>query len=217
MVKVKICGNRSTRDLNAARGAAGVGFIVSTPESSRNIKVTTATRLIEEVRPFTSTVLVTTETDQKVLGELSRTKTDYLQLHSSLTGARIEEIANFVSDNTKLIALLKVDRSTEKLKSRARDLASSPAEAILLDSAQDGQAGGTGKVHDWEVSRTIRDAIYPAPVILAGGLNPENVGEAIRKVRPYAVDVATGVEKADHKSDQKAKRFLEEVNRSEVK
>ncbi len=67
-------------------------------------------------------------------------------------------------------------------------------ESILLDSATDDKLGGTGLPHKWSISRRIRDEIYPTPLILAGGLDPQNVDEAIRKVKPYGVDVSTGVE-----------------------
>jgi len=63
-----------------------------------------------------------------------------------------------------------------------------------LDTAGDGGLGGTGIAHDWYLSRRVRDIIYPKHLILAGGLTPENVGEAIRKVKPHGVDVSSGVE-----------------------
>jgi phosphoribosylanthranilate isomerase len=66
-------------------------------------------------------------------------------------------------------------------------------DAILLDSLAGGY-GGQGKVHDWELSRKIVEYLYPKPVMLAGGLTPENVADAVRIVRPYAVDVSSGVE-----------------------
>ena len=79
-------------------------------------------------------------------------------------------------------------------------------DAILLDSFNKSQFGGTGKVHDWNLSKQIIEAIAPVPVILAGGLNPENVKEAILTTKPYAVDVASGVEVSpgvkDHKKIQ---------------
>jgi phosphoribosylanthranilate isomerase len=67
-------------------------------------------------------------------------------------------------------------------------------DAVLLDSLNEKKLGGTGSVHDWNVSRDIAEMIQPKPLILAGGLTPENVKEAIIKVQPYAVDVCAGVE-----------------------
>jgi phosphoribosylanthranilate isomerase len=68
-------------------------------------------------------------------------------------------------------------------------------DAVLLDSFVQGKHGGTGVVHDWNVSQHVKQLVYPKPLILAGGLNPENVAEAVRTVKPYAVDVSSGVER----------------------
>ncbi|MCF7889897.1 phosphoribosylanthranilate isomerase [Candidatus Bipolaricaulota bacterium] len=218
MVKVKICGNQTSNDLRVSTGADAVGFIVATPKSPRNIELKRAARLAKETPPFTSSVLVTKEGKPEVLRKLSaKVKPDYLQLHSTLTSDRINEIARSIPNNTGLISLVTVEGNPEELKNRAHELANSPVDAVLLDSKSEGRAGGTGQVHDWDISRAIRDTVHPAPVILAGGLEPENVGKAIGEVRPYAVDVATGVEKDEDKSDQKVERFMKEVNKSEVK
>jgi phosphoribosylanthranilate isomerase len=77
-----------------------------------------------------------------------------------------------------------------------------------LDSAHADNAGGTGKVHDWELSQKIVQSIS-TPIILAGGLNPENVAEAIRVVRPYAIDVRSGVSNSDGSKDlEKVRKFI---------
>jgi len=76
-------------------------------------------------------------------------------------------------------------------------------DAILLDSFTSGQYGGTGRVHDWELSKQIKQIIAPTPLILAGGLKPENVKEAILTIQPYAVDVASGVESQPAVKDPK--------------
>ncbi len=89
-------------------------------------------------------------------------------------------------------------------------------DAILLDSFTKGQYGGTGMVHDWELSRQIKQIIEPTPLILAGGLKPENVKEAILTVQPYAVDVASGVElRPAVKDPKKVLAFIE--NAKEVR
>ena len=90
------------------------------------------------------------------------------------------------------------------------------ADALVLDSAikETGQRGGTGKTHDWNISREIVESTS-LPIILAGGLNPENVAEAISKVRPYAVDVNSGVSNPDGtKNLEKVKLFVERAKRS---
>lgn len=217
MVKVKICGNRSTQDIHAVQGADAAGFIVATPESRRNITIKRAARLVENVSPFTATVLVTTKIDPHILKKMTdRIKPDYLQLHSNMEPDRLEKIAEFIPKGTGLIALLSVTTGEKRITDRARNLAKSSAVAILLDSKVNGETGGTGLVHDWELSRKIRDEIYPFPVILAGGIGPENVVKAIHVVSPYAIDVATGVEQNGVKSARKIKSLLSEVRRVET-
>lgn len=212
MVKVKICGNRTIEDLNTACGADAVGFIVATPESSRNISPRRAIHLANEVPPFTSTVLVTTEEDIGILKEMvGEVRPDYLQLHSNVSLNKLERIDDSIPEKTGLIVLLTVTTNERGLVDRAKKLVNSPAEAILLDTKVNGEPGGTGKVHDWEVSRKIRDDLSPFPVILAGGLRPENVTRAITEVRPYAVDVATGVKENGINSAELVKSLLKEV------
>lgn len=87
-----------------------------------------------------------------------------------------------------------------------------PFKAILVDSHIPGKYGGTKVVHDWKVSRRIRDLIYPKPLMLAGGLNSENIYETILAVKPFAVNVSSGVEsKPGVKDRQKIALFINEV------
>ena len=82
-------------------------------------------------------------------------------------------------------------------------------DAVLLDSFAKGRYGGTGVVHDWELSKLVKQVIHPKPLILAGGLNPENVADAVRVVQPYAVDVSSGVElQPGIKDNQKMVDFI---------
>jgi len=89
------------------------------------------------------------------------------------------------------------------------------ADALLLDSRDGARIGGTGKTHDWEISRKIvRES--NKPVILAGGLSPDNVYQAVKKVRPFAVDVNSGVETNLRKDPAKMKVFINEAKRASV-
>jgi phosphoribosylanthranilate isomerase len=83
-------------------------------------------------------------------------------------------------------------------------------DAVLLDSFVNGKYGGTGRVHDWKLSRNIRDRLNPIPLILAGGLTPFNVTEAVKIVHPYAVDVSTGVESSPGVKD--SRKMFEFIN-----
>ena len=84
------------------------------------------------------------------------------------------------------------------------------ADAVLLDTYKDGMLGGSGVAHDWNVSAALARRLS-VPVILAGGLRPENVCEAVRKVRPYAVDVSSGVETDGRKDAMKMRAFVSGV------
>ena len=83
-------------------------------------------------------------------------------------------------------------------------------DGILLDSSAAGKVGGTGAVHDWSVSRAVVEAVN-IPVILAGGLTPDNVKDAVKSVLPYAVDTASGIETDGMKDEKKICRFVREV------
>jgi len=92
---------------------------------------------------------------------------------------------------------------------RAAKIASTYSDAILADSASSNGIGGTGKTHDWRLTAKIRNTIYPHPLVLAGGLNAENVKAAIREVKPFAVDVCSGVERRiGVKDHEKIEEFI---------
>ncbi|MCW4021281.1 MAG: phosphoribosylanthranilate isomerase, partial [Candidatus Bathyarchaeota archaeon] len=95
--------------------------------------------------------------------------------------------------------------------------AAETCDAVLLDTYVSGRHGGTGKVHDWKLSRRVREAIHPKPLILAGGLTPKNVKDAIRVVKPYAVDVSSGVESSPGTKDpDKVFEFIRNAKEVEI-
>ncbi|MGI6649096.1 MAG: hypothetical protein ACOX5W_08570 [Bacillota bacterium] len=87
------------------------------------------------------------------------------------------------------------------------------ADAILLDSAQKNKVGSTGQVADFAIARQIRDAVWPRPFILAGGLQAKNVADALQKARPYGVDVFSGVNREGYLDPQKVQEFVGAVRR----
>jgi len=108
---------------------------------------------------------------------------------------------------------VKTGDTTERAKAYSKAF-----DAILLDSFTSGQYGGTGRVHDWELSKQIKQIIEPTPLILAGGLKPENVKEAILTVQPYAVDVASGVElRPAVKDPKKVYAFIENAKEIRIR
>jgi phosphoribosylanthranilate isomerase len=213
-VRVKICGITREEDLAVAvdAGADAVGFLVGVPASPRNLTIERAKLLMSKAPIFVDTVVVTAPKDVEDLVAISETlKPSAIQIHGTKHFVA-EEIQEKISD-TQLIKTVYVkpdslnEENVEDLKHYA---------AVLLDAFTKDQYGGTGKGHDWTVSRQIKDAVAPVPVILAGGLNPQNVKEAVLAVHPYAVDVASGVElRPAVKDHKKVYAFVE--NAKEIK
>jgi phosphoribosylanthranilate isomerase len=206
-VKVKICGITQKEDLDAAAaaGADAVGFVVGTAASPRNISLEKAEKLIRQVPPFVKSVLVTVPTSiDKLTETYKKLNPDAIQIHGGNLLAAASVRLKF--PNTPLIKAVNAN-SHNALDEASKAL--KIFDAVLLDSFTKGKYGGTGIVHDWKLSNRIKQAIHPTPLILAGGLNPENVAEAVRVVQPYAVDVSSGVElQPGIKDHQKMMNFI---------
>jgi phosphoribosylanthranilate isomerase len=213
-VRVKICGITRKEDLDAAAtaGADAVGFVVGATASPRNISLEKAEKLFRQVPPFVKSVLVTVPTSIDELAETCRKlNPDAVQIHGE--NLRNAALIPEKLPNTPLIRAVNAN-SPDALE--AASAASKVFDAVLLDSLANGRYGGTGIVHDWKLGKLIRHVIHPIPLILAGGLNPENVAEAVRVVQPYAVDVSSGVElQPGSKDNQKMIDFVK--NAKDVK
>ncbi|MEM1547155.1 MAG: phosphoribosylanthranilate isomerase [Candidatus Methanomethylicia archaeon] len=189
-VKIKICGITRIEDLETAcnLGADAVGFIVNIPSSPRSLTIKEVEKLIKHTPIFVKSVLVIAPQDlYEVLKLYEELRPDIVQIHGDLNIKPLREKLPSIPI-IKGIAV----KSEETVKTAIE--ISKYSNAILVDSYSKGRSGGTGITHNWSISRSIRDAIYPKPLILAGGLNPGNVKDAIRIVKPYAIDVSTGVE-----------------------
>jgi phosphoribosylanthranilate isomerase len=211
-VKVKICGITSNEDLATAveAGADAVGFVVNVPSSPRNLTPEKAEKIMKNTPVFVKNVVVAVP---KILYELieiyKRLRPDILQIHGhNLPDSVIrEKLAN-----TRLIRAVQAnsDGVVEDAVKAAKAF-----DAVLVDSFVSGKFGGTGRVH--ELSRRVKRLIHPKPLILAGGLNPENVRDAVRAVQPYAVDVSTGVEsRLGVKDPEKVFSFIRNAKEVEV-
>ncbi|HEX7628564.1 MAG TPA: phosphoribosylanthranilate isomerase [Candidatus Methanoperedens sp.] len=208
-MKVKICGIKSERDLFMAinAGADAVGFITEVPvDSPRKITRAEASRLIAQVPVFVTSVLVIMpENAEQAIEMIHATKPTAVQIHNSLT---LDELKEIRQTGVRLIKTIPVsmNASVQMLLDHVKDL-SGIADAVLLDTAHFGKMGGTGVIHNWELSSNI---VLNAglPVILAGGLNPGNIKNAVQCVRPYAVDTASGVETDGRKDEQKIIDFI---------
>ena len=191
MTKVKICGLTSLKDLVlvASLGADAVGVITGIPASPRNVSLEMAKSLIGKTPLFTKSVLVMAPRSlEEAIEVCEYVKPDAIQIHGENINMKDFSITIENIDIIKPINANILDVQSTALA------AAELFDAVLLDSSTNNKLGGTGREHDWEISRKTAEAIKPKPLILAGGLHPGNVKEAIHKVRPYAVDVCTGTE-----------------------
>ncbi|MBW6470813.1 MAG: phosphoribosylanthranilate isomerase [Methanosarcinaceae archaeon] len=223
--RVKICGMKSQDDVKIAIncGADAVGFITDVPvETPRKIDLNTASELISRVPIFVNTVLVIMPNDAKhALEMIEAAKPDVVQIHNNFAVDELEIIRNNTA--TGIVKTISIPVNTRRtadtiaaVVKQIKDLTDRGlVDGILLDSSASGKVGGTGAVHDWSVSRAVVEAVdmspVPVPVILAGGLNPDNVGEAVKSVLPYAVDTASGIETDGMKDEKKICRFIHEA------
>jgi len=206
-VKVKICGITREEDLAVAvsAGADATGFVVGVPSSPRNLTLERAEKLMKHVPIFVDSVVVTPANNiNSLIKTYEILRPDAIQIH----GENPLE-ASVIREKIRDVRLIKTVyvKTADAINDAAK--ASGSFDAILLDSFVQGKHGGTGVVHDWELSGRIRQMIEPKPLILAGGLKPENVENAIRVVQPYAVDVSSGVESSPGVKDpQKVYEFI---------
>ncbi len=210
-MKVKICGITRRKDLILAvkAGADALGFIVNIPSSPRNLTLEKAKKLIRETPVFIDTVLVTKSKNIKELIKIVKNlKPKTLQIYG---------------DNLPILELKKLDlpiikpvKADEKTVFKEVEKACL-FNAVLIDSFSLNKLGGTGIPHDWSLSKKVRDKIYPTPLILAGGLTVNNIQEAIKTVKPYGVDVSSGVEvKPGVKNYKKMVEFIEKAKELKI-
>ena len=182
-VRVKICGITRSQDLHAAcaAGADAVGFVFY-EKSPRHVSPEAAAALLRELPAFVQSVGLFVDADPAFIESvLRRAPLDLLQFHGNETPA---DCARF---GRPYIKAVRVKRDTDLLKCAADFDA---ARGLLLDAFVPGVPGGTGERFDWSL---IPPAL-PKPIILSGGLTLDNVAEAVQRVRPWAVDVSSGVE-----------------------
>jgi len=209
MARVKICGLTDAADLRAAieAGADAVGVISSVSvETAREVDRGTAAELVADVPPFVTATLVTMPEDADHAVDLVRAiRPDAIQLHGEFSAEDI----GYIRAETGIKVIPAVDYTDTD---RAHEL-DEAADAILVDSTREDGAGGTGEPHDWEATGELSETLT-SPVVLAGGLTPDNVAEAVRVAAPFAVDVASGVERdPGHKDHTALATFVQNAGR----
>ena len=211
--RIKICCMSSVDEVRIAvrAGADALGFVSAMPSGAGIISEDLIAELIPIVPPPVGTFLLTCETDAtRIVGQQRRSGANTLQLCDrvdasvralvcrQLPGVRIVQVVHVTGPGS-------VDEALEVQET---------SDAILLDSGNQSldvkELGGTGRTHDWAVSATIREKAQ-VPIFLAGGLNPENVREAIAAVRPFGVDVCSGLRTEGKLDAEKVAAFMRAV------
>lgn len=208
--RIKICCIMSEEeaDMAVAAGAHAVGLVSEMPSGPGPIPDALLARLARRVPPGVSTFLLTSRRDVAAIVEQARAAgTNTVQLVDSLASGSHEDLRAGLP-NVKLVQVIHV--TGEATIDEA--LAAAPhVDALLLDSGRPDLAvkelGGTGRAHDWTVSRRIRERA-PVPVYLAGGLRPENAARAIEEVGPYGLDVCSGVRTNGRLDPEKLAAFM---------
>ncbi|MFN0149524.1 MAG: phosphoribosylanthranilate isomerase [bacterium] len=211
--RMKICCISSIDEAALAirYGASALGLVSAMPSGPGVIDDDTIAEIARRIPPGVASFLLTSRIDADAIIEQQRhtgvntvqlcdavAPNGHVRLREALRGIRIVQVIHVRSDASVAEAL---DAATR-------------VDALLLDSGNPSLAvkelGGTGRTHDWQLSRRIVDE-SPVPVFLAGGLTESNVGEAIRAVRPFGVDLCSGVREAGRLSEAKLARFVAAV------
>ena len=201
MTRIKICGITNIDDalmsIDVGADALGFNFVPDTPRYFKDIKA--AAKIIEQLPPFITTVGLFVNADSALIQSIAdECHLDMLQLHG-------DESPQFCQGfNRRVVKAVRVkDESSFSLMSDYR------VSGYLLDTYVKGKMGGTGVAFDWRFA--VKAKQY-GQIILAGGLNPNNVGAAVQQVRPYGVDVSSGVEASPGRKDpDKVGAFIRNV------
>jgi phosphoribosylanthranilate isomerase len=200
---VKICGITNLEDalFSVESGADALGFIFYN-ESPRCVKPEAVRHIVGQLPESVERIGVfVNPTTSDVAYICQHIRLTALQVHGNQRDGELRELG------TRIIKAFQVGKDFD-----GQQLRKYSVEAFLLDTFIKGKAGGTGKTFDWEIAQR---ATKYGRVILSGGLNPDNVGEAVRFVRPYGVDVCSGVEERPGKKDlRKVKEFIQNAKSS---
>jgi len=213
-MRTKVCGINNMEDMERAlsAGASALGFLAGiTHVAEDKVDLDTARHLISIMPPFTTSVAVTHLTNAKDIIELVKyVMCTTVQIHDYIPPEEVTQVREALPG-------IKIIKAIHVTGPESIDLARSfepVVDALLLDSRTADRLGGTGITHDWDLSSIIVQNSR-VPVILAGGLNQENVYQAVRKVHPFAVDVNSGVETKQKKDYHKMVTFICEANQAE--
>jgi phosphoribosylanthranilate isomerase len=208
--RVKICCIASIEEAAMAveAGASALGLVSHMPSGPGVIGEEVIAAIARTVPPAIGTFLLTSrQSVEEIVAQQHRCRTNTIQICDHLTGGTHRELREALPG----IAIVQVIHVTGPGSVDEAVAVAPHVDAILLDSGNQKLAvkelGGTGRTHDWALSREIRERIE-VPLFLAGGLNSENVGQAIREVAPYGVDICSGVRTGGKLDGEKLQRFF---------
>ncbi|KAF0141487.1 MAG: Phosphoribosylanthranilate isomerase [Stygiobacter sp.] len=213
MTKIKICciANIEEAELAIKYGADAIGLVSAMPSGPGVIDFETITEISNAVTGRIDIFLLTSKrTTTEIIAQLKSCKTSTVQICDSLTSGSLLDIKKELP-NVKIVQVIHV--FDEGSVNEAIEAAKT-ADALLLDSGNQKLAvkelGGTGRTHNWELSRKIVDGVT-IPVYLAGGLNPANVKEAIDTVHPFGVDICSGLRTDGNLDEAKLSEYVKLV------
>ncbi len=211
--RVKICCISSIEEAWIAIrcGASALGFVSHMPSGPGVISEASIAGIVAQIPPPIATFLLTSNQDtQEIIQQIKRCGTNTLQICDNIKSGGYEDIREALPG----ISVVQVIHVTDEESINEAIKISQFVDAILLDSGNQSltvkELGGTGRIHNWEISRKIRDRLK-IPIFLAGGLKPENVALAVKQVAPFGLDVCSGVRTNDKLDEDKLKRFFEQL------
>lgn len=212
---VKICGITSVPDVSAAVAAGADAIGLNLVAGPRRVDVQTAETILSTLGASASAVILTPWADGRMPDEvwdlLARFRVPYVQPYGHVTP---QDVSALLTQGVQTLLVQRVSRESFPLQTRefVARCGTNPPAAILLDAGGTGRLGGTGRTVDWDCVAAAQQSGVCAgwpPLILAGGLTPENVAQAVSVVRPWGVDVSSGVESAPgRKSAEKMRAFV---------
>lgn len=220
-IKLKICGQTSLADceMSVRLGADFLGVVLDVAWSARSLTVEKAEPIFQKFGQITFLLLFDRSADNDLLGAVRTLKPHAIQL----TGRETPETAGAIRRATGVPVFKSIHlppfgegkADTGSLVTMMEEYDGAGVDGFVLDTSSGGMYGGTGKRSDWTAAaEVVRRATLP--VFLAGGINPDNVAEAVRVPGIYGVDLASGVEETKgKKSEEKIKRLIEEIERAE--
>jgi phosphoribosylanthranilate isomerase len=211
--RVKICCISSVQEAQLAiqYGASAIGLVSDMPSGPGVISEDLIRQIARVVPPAVSSFLLTSKQDTRsIIAQQRRLGTNTIQICDRLESGTYEQLREALPGIT-IVQVIHV-RGEESIE-EAVSLATS-VHGLLLDSGNQTlrvkELGGTGRAHDWRISRKIRVAT-DVPIFLAGGLNPDNIAEAVSRVGPFGVDVCSGVRTNGNLDESKLSRFFAQV------